>query len=94
MNSIFKYKSNAKYSSKDLKGGYTGNDFMVLDAYLKEKDPPDTIHFLKCFKDHHIVSKLDPKTGYDEWILSNALRMKIYNSHGKYRPKLSKYFQI
>ena len=31
---------------------------------------------------------------YDEWPLSNALGMKFYNSHGKYRPDLNEYFHI
>ena len=33
---VFKYNSNRKYSTKDLKGEYTGNDFSVLCAYLNE----------------------------------------------------------
>ena len=39
MNRIFKYNGKVKYSSKDLKSGYTGNKFLVLDAYLNEKEP-------------------------------------------------------
>ena len=39
MNSIFKYKSNAKYLTKDLKGGYNSNDILLLDVYLNETGP-------------------------------------------------------
>ena len=38
MNKIFKYNTNAKYSTKDLKGGYNSNNFLLLDVYLDEKD--------------------------------------------------------
>ena len=38
MNSIFKYNGNAKYSTKDLKGEYSGNNFLVLDVCLNEKE--------------------------------------------------------
>ena len=37
MNSIYEYNRNGKYSSKGLKGGYIGDNFLVLDAYLNEK---------------------------------------------------------
>ena len=37
MNTIFRYNANAKYSSKDLKGGYNSNNFSLLDVYLDEK---------------------------------------------------------
>ena len=90
MNTIFKYNANAKYSTKDLKGGYNNINFSLLDIYLEEKRPT-----FKYFKDHHIVAK--PSTtvvGYDEWPLSNALWMKFYNSHGKYKPELNEYFHM
>ena len=46
------------------------------------------------FNDHHIVAKPSPiAVGYDEWLLFNALWLKFYNSHGKYRPELNEYFQ-
>ena len=32
--------------------------------------------------------------GYDEWPLSNALWMKFYNGHGKYKPELNEYFHM
>ena len=32
--------------------------------------------------------------GYDEWPLSNALWIKFYNSHGKYKPELNEYFHM
>ena len=40
MNTIFTYNSDAKYSAKDLKGGYNSNNFSLLDVYLDEKDHP------------------------------------------------------
>ena len=95
MNPIFKYNENAKYSTKDLKGGYTANDFSVLDVYLDEKEPSSKIQLSNIFKDHHIVAKLGPTAvGYDEWPLPNALWMKFYNGHGKYKPELNEYFQM
>ena len=36
-NFLFKYNSNAKYLTKDLKGGYNGNNFSSLNVYLDEK---------------------------------------------------------
>ena len=84
MNTIFSYNANAKYSTKDLKGGHNTISFLLLDIYLAEKGPFVKIRLLSIFKDHHIVPK--PSTtavGFDEWPLSNALWMKFYNSHGK-----------
>ena len=37
MNTIFKYNANAKYSTKDLKGGHNSNNFSLLGVYLDEK---------------------------------------------------------
>ena len=95
MNTIFSYNVNAKYSTKDLKGGHNNINFSLLDIYLDEKGPPIKIQLLNIFKDHHIVAK--PSTtsvGYDEWPLSNALWMKFYNCHGKCKPELNKYFHM
>ena len=36
---IFKCNGNAKYSTKDLKFGYTSNMFLAIDIYLNEKGP-------------------------------------------------------
>ena len=67
MNTIFKYNANAKYSTKDLKGGCYSNNFSMLDVYLDEKGPSVKIHLTNIFKDHHIVAKPSPATvGYDE----------------------------
>ena len=93
MNTIFNYSANAKYSAKDLKGGYNNINFSLLDIYLDEKGPSVKIQPLNVFKDHHIMVR--PSTtsvGYDEWSLSNAFWMKF--SHGKYKPKLNEYFQM
>ena len=95
MNTIFKYNANAKYSTKDLKGGYNSNNFSLLDIYLDEKGTSVKIQLPNIFKDHHIVAQPTPTTvGYDEWPLSLALWRKFYNSHGKYKPELNKYFHM
>ena len=41
MNTIFKYNANAKYSTKDLKGGYNSNNFSLQGLYLDEKRASD-----------------------------------------------------
>ena len=62
---------------------------MVVDIYLDGKGPSAKIQLLHIIEDHHIVPQLSPvPVGYDEWLLSNALWMKFYNSHGKYRPEV------
>ena len=95
MNTIFKYNANAKYSTKDLKGGYNSNNFSLLEVYLDEKATSVKIQLSNIFKDYHIVAKPTPtKVGYDEWPLSLALWRKFYNSHGKYKPELNKYFHM
>ena len=66
MNSTYEYNGNAKYSTKDLKDVYSGDNFFVLDAYLNEKGPPVKIQLLNIFKDHHMVAKSGPgAVGYD-----------------------------
>ena len=93
MNAIFKYNANAKYSTKDLRGGYNNINFSLFDVSLNEKGPSIKIQLLNIFKDHHIVAK--PSTTsvrYDEWSLSNILWMKF--SHGKYKPELNEYFHM
>ena len=90
MNTIFKYNVNAKYSTKDLKGGYNSNNFSLLDVYLDEKGTSVKIQLPNIFKDHHIVEESRPATvGYDEWPL-----LKFYNSYGKCKPELNEYFQM
>ena len=34
---LLKYKSNAKYLTKDLRGGYNANDFSLLDECMNNK---------------------------------------------------------
>ena len=95
MNTIFSYNANAKYSTKDLKGGHNNINFSLLDIYLDEKGPSVKIQLLNIFKDHHIVAQTSPTAvGYDEWPLSSSLWMKFYNSHSKYKPELNEYFHI
>ena len=95
MNTIFKYNANAKYSTKDLRGGHNSNNFSLLDVYLDEKGSSVKIQLLNIFKDHHIVAKPSTITvGYDEWLLSIAHWTKFYNSHGRYKPKLNEHFHM
>ena len=94
MNRIFKYNVNAKYSTKDLKGGYNSNNFPLLNVYLDEKGPSVKIQLSIIFKDGHIIAKPKPAIAGSEWPLSLALWRKFYNSHGKYRPELNKYFHM
>ena len=95
MNTTFKYNANAKYSTKDLKHGFSSNNFSLLDVYLDEKGTSVKIQLPNIFKDHHIVVQPTPTTvGYDEWSLSLILRIKFYNSHGKYKPELNQYFHM
>ena len=72
MNTIFKYNANAKYSTKDLKGGYNSNNFSLLDLYLDEKGTSVKIQLPNI----HIVAKPRPTTAGDEWPLSLALWRK------------------
>ena len=95
MNTIFKYNANAKYSTKDLKGGYNSNNISLLYVYLDEKGTSVKIQLPNIFKDHHIVAPRRPTTeGYDEWPLSLSLWRKFYDSQGKYKPELNKYFHM
>ena len=49
---IFKYNVNAKYSTKDLSGGYNSNNISLLGVYLDEKGPSVKIQLPNNFKDH------------------------------------------
>ena len=55
MNTLFKYNAYAKYSTKDLKGGYNSNSFSLSSIYLNEKGTSVKIQLPNIFKDHHIV---------------------------------------
>ena len=67
MNAIFKYNANAKYSTKDLRGGHNRNNFSLLGVYLDEKGPSVKIQLPNIFKDHHTVAKPSTTTvDYDE----------------------------
>ena len=95
MNTIFKYNLNAKYSTKDLKGGHHRTNFSLLDIYLNEKGSSVKIQLPNIFKDFHIVAKPSPTAvGYDEKPLSTDRRTKFYNSHGKHKPELNEYFHM
>ena len=95
MNTIFKYNANAKYSTKDLKSGYSSNNFSLLDIYVDEKGTSLKIQLPNIFKDHQIVAQPTPTmVDYDEWPLSLTLWKKTHNSHGKYKPELHEYFHM
>ena len=95
MNTIFKYNANAKYLTKDVKGGYNSNNFSLLNIYLDEKGTSIKIQLPNIFKDLHIVAQTTTTTiGYDEWPLSLAILRNFYNSHGKYKPELNEYFDM
>ena len=90
MNPIFEYNGNAKYLTKDLNGNY----FSLLDVYLNGKKPSVKIQLLNIFKDHHAVAKSGPiPVGCGEWLFY-ALWMRVYNSHGNYKPELNDYFHM
>ena len=59
---MFKYNANAKYSTKDLKGGYNSNNFSSFELYLDEKGTSVKIELPNIFKDHHIVAQPAPTT--------------------------------
>ena len=95
MSTIFKYNANAKYLTKDLKGGYNSNNFSFMDVYLDEKETSVKIQLPNIFKDHHIVAQPTPTTvGYDEQPLSLALWRNFYNSHGNHKPELTEHFHM
>ena len=95
MNTVFKYNVNAKYSTKDLKGGYNSNNLSLLDVYLDEKGTLVKIQLPNIIEDHNIVAQPIPTiVGYDKWSLSLTFWKKFYNSHGKYKPKLNEYFHM
>ena len=94
MGATFKYNSNAKYSTKDLKGVYNSRSFSLLDIYLDEKRTSIKIQLPNIFKDHYNVAKPKPTTAGDECPLSLALWRKFHNRHGKYRPEFNEHFQI
>ena len=56
MNTIFKYNANAKYSTKDLKGGHNSNNLSLLDVYVDKKGTSIKILLPNIFRDHHIVA--------------------------------------
>ena len=63
---IFKYNVNAKYSTKDLKGGCNSNNFSLVNIYLDEKGPSVKIQLPNILKDHHIIAKPKPAIAGDE----------------------------
>ena len=87
MNQTFKYNGNINHSTNDLKGGYTGNNFSVLNVYLNGQLQYVKIQLLNTFKDLHYVAKLGSTAkDYDERQLANSLWIKCYNDHGQYKP--------
>ena len=80
MSTIFKYNANAKYSTKDIKGGYNSNNFSLLNVYLDEKGTSVKIQIPNIFRDRNIVAKPKSTTDGDEWPLSLALWRKFHNT--------------
>ena len=71
---MFNYKSNAKYLREDIKAGYDGSRFSLLDVHLNDKGPSVKIKLLNSFKDHHIAAKVNSvAVGFAEWASYNAL---------------------
>ena len=66
MNTIFKYNASAKYSTKDLKGGYNSNNFSLLDVYLDEKKTSVKNQLPNIFRNHQIVAKPRPTKAGDQ----------------------------
>ena len=66
----------------------------MLNVYLDEKGPSVKIQLPNIFKDHHIIAKPKPTIAGDEWPLSLVLWRTFYNSHGRYKPELNKYFHM
>ena len=62
MKSRFKYSNNTEDSIKNLKRGYTDDDFRVSDVYMIEKGLFVKTQLLDIFKDHHIVVWASPTT--------------------------------
>ena len=65
MKTVFKYNVNAKYSTKDLKGGYNSNNFSLLNVYQDKKEPSAKIQLPNIFKDHHLIAKPKPTIAND-----------------------------
>ena len=93
MNTIFSYDTNAKYSTKDLKGRYNNINFSLLGICLDKKGPSTKVQLWSIFKDQHIVAKPNTASvGYDKQPLLNTLWIKYHDKHGKYKPGLNEYF--
>ena len=89
------YNGNVKYSFKNLKDGYTGNNFLELDVYLNEKKSSAKIQLLNIFKDNHILPYSGPATvDYDEWEISDVLWKNFYYGNDKYMPELKEFFKM
>ena len=65
------FHKNVKYSTKNLKGGYTGNDFLVLHLYLNEKGPSANVQLLHSFTDHHTEVLL-------KWVMLNDHYLMLF----------------
>ena len=53
---IFKYNSNRKYLTKDIKTGYNSNSFSELYVYLNVKRSFIKIQLLNILENHQIVA--------------------------------------
>ena len=66
----------------------------MLNVYLDEKRLSVKIQLPNILKDHLSLAKPRSTTAGHEWSLSFALWRRFYNSHGKYKPELNKYFHM
>ena len=80
---IFKYNVNAKYSTKDLKGWYTGNGFFRAGCIREWKKPYTCMLKASCRTSLKIDIFCSASKGCDECPLSNTLWTKFYNGQGK-----------
>ena len=70
MDPIFKYNRSPRYLTKYLRGGYNGNDFLLLDVYQSDKGLSVKIKLPNIFEDNCVAVNLGTtEVNYDEWAL-------------------------
>ena len=57
MNTLFNDNANAKYSTKDLKGGYRQQHLFIAESTLRWEKTLVKIQLQNIFKDHHIAAQ-------------------------------------
>ena len=92
MNSIFKYNSNKKYSTKYLASTNSALDLVRQKIYLNEREFVD-LKFLDILKDHEIIPNVEKNRHYylgDSWSMPYSLLNALQNR----KPKLEEYFHM